>query len=306
MTPKFEHIENDEIPRLSVPGRLRARLRRTFGKWLYELIEPHRTARELIEYHQTQTLRSGRDRLSASQLAMLTKHQDDTMDVEVRKQYFLTSDHTRTLHGIVLPVLEKILKQDSSIKRTLNIGCNYAYMDFVLSKRFPDVMFQGVDVNPGLVELNADLRSANLRVRPGYALELVESGELQADLVYFSSTATVIRAPELQTYLRLLARNAKYVVFSEPIWRGQYGERVVPTDIPVGGSIPIYMQRHPDTEAIGYLCYAHNFRGLLEQAGFEVFNYRAFRPEFATLDWVVAAGQNRNHALWEPQPATAG
>ncbi|MBP6702046.1 MAG: hypothetical protein KA385_00960 [Vicinamibacteria bacterium] len=281
-----------------LPRRLQLRLKQAVGKLLFDLIEPHRKSAALSEVHHTQSLRADGDRLSPQQLRLLTSYQDDTMDVEARKRYFATSDHTRTMHGIVVPLLKQLLDGDSSIRSTLNIGCNYAYMDAQLSKAYPQVLFQGVDVNPRLTDLNADLLSANLKLQPGYALDLLEAGGLKADLAYFSSTATAIRMGELKRYLRILSTTAKYVVFSEPIWPMPDGQRPIPTAISPELSLPVHLQRHSDTQAIGYVCYAHNYRALLEEAGFDVFSYRAYRPDFATLDWVLTAGQNRNQRLW--------
>jgi hypothetical protein len=201
--------------------------------------------------------------------------------------------------------LKRILDGDTSIRSTLNIGCNYAYMDGQLAVAYPRILFQGVDVNPRLVELNSDLLFDNLKLQPGYALDLLESGSLKADLAYFSSTATAIRMGELKRYLRNLSATAKYAVFSEPFWPTPYGQRLIPTAVSPELSLPVHLQRHSDTQAIGYVCYAHNYRALLEEAGFDVFSYRAYRPDFATLDWVLVAGQNRNQRLWDA-PSQSG
>ena len=56
-------------------------------------------------------------------------------------------------------------------------------MDWLLAKQFENVIFRAVDVNPDLPEINSDLQLKNTEFFAGYALELIESGKLHADLV---------------------------------------------------------------------------------------------------------------------------
>jgi hypothetical protein len=172
-------------------------------------------------------------------------------------------------------------------------------MDSLLANDYPDVTFIGVDVNTDTVEKNADLKKSNLVIRSGYALDMLEEGNLSPDLVYLSSTATVIRNEELRRYLRAFLVRTKYVLFSEPIWPLPGDIVVNPRDVPADNSTPGYVQRDPLTSTYGYLCWNHNYAGLLENAGFQLVEYRFYRPSFTNLYWSLAFGQNSNSSLWK-------
>lgn len=233
----------------------------------------------------------GLDRLSSEQLDQLKKHQESTMALEQRKNYFKTADHSKTFHGLIIPHIVSVLKSDAKLKSVLNIGCNYGYMDSIMAKQFPQVKFSGIDVNENIKEYNKDLILPNLEFISGYALEKLESNKLAADLVYFSSTATVIRNNELKKYFSILVNKSKYVAISEPIWPLPNKKIIAPHEISVQKSLPAFIQKNPLTSQFGYLCYVHNYKELLQNAGFKITYYNFFKPEFSYLSWVICIGE---------------
>ena len=220
------------------------------------------------------------------------------MLVEQRKKAFRETDHRQSFHGIAYYAIEDLLAKDKTIRSVLNIGCNYGYMDSLLAKSHLKIQFNGVDVNDDTPQKNADIASSNLRFWAGYALDMLERGEISADLVYLSSTTTVIRNEEIRRYLRILKKTAKYVLFSEPNWPLPGNIITNPGKIPVTESVPAYVQREALTGSYAYLCWNHNYAGLLEAGGFDPIVNRFYRPEFTYLYWCVALGQNRDETLW--------
>lgn len=290
-----------------VPGEKDVR-RRKWRHWIGEklayFVEPVIRDHENRRLHMIQWSRADNNgaRLSQAQFLELQDFQETAMDIEGRRKHFYKGDHSKTMHGIVPPLIETILKFDPSIRSVLDIGCNFAYMDHVMAKRFPHVQFYGVDVPRELEKINEELKLPNLKVRSGYALDLIERGELHADLCYFSTTAITIRTPELKAYLAEIAKFAKYVVFSESIYESPDKVSENPDTIDPDLSIPTFLQIHFPTNKRGYLCYVHNYRALVTQAGFDVFHYRVFIPSFVVQHWVLLAGRNRNSALWGSEP----
>lgn len=285
-----------EVAAPPVDPALASKLER--GRELSESIDLYKARQELIDIAAVIQAQSLPDRLSPFQLKRLVKQQADTLHIEQRKQSYRTADVDKIFQGISYRAVVSLLKKDRSIKSTLNVGCNYAYMDWLMAKEFTDVDFNAIDVNDDLVEFNSDLKLPNTHFYSGYALEKIESGELKADLIYTSSASTVIRNQELRKYADLIARCAKYYVVSEPLWTLPGGEITDPKTIDPYQSVASYVQREPMTGDFGYLCYNHNYRAIMEDAGFETIEYRFFKPEFGGLYWCVVIGQNKNDKLW--------
>lgn len=295
MRPRFEA----KVVEASVPPPARdLSLKLKVGKFLSGAIDLYKARKELTDIASVVHAQALADRMSKSQFEQLRRHQTDTLALDIRKRDFRNTETTKSYQGIAYHVIDGLLERDRSVQSVLNIGCNYAYMDWLLAKKYPNVRFCGVDVNVDIPQINADLALPNTEFHSGYALEMLESGALGADLIYMSSTSTVIRNPELRKYLELISKRTKYCLFSEPIWRLPGDELRDPKTIHSQDSLPAFVQRDSLTGNFGYLCWNHNYRGMLEQAGFDVIEYRFYRPEFTQLYWCVALGENRNEALW--------
>ena len=205
---------------------------------------------------------------------------------------------TKTLHGLVIPLLTKILENDKSVQSVVDIGCNFAYVDNYLAKKFENVQFSGVDVPKNIIEINSNLIRSNLKIYSGYALKMFKEGLLAGDVVYFSSTATAIKTLELKNYLQTLSSISKYVVFNEPLFPLTDGHVVNPDEVDLEESIPISIAKGPLNNDFGYLCRSHNYKGLMDVSGFEPIYYEVYKPDFTDIYWVRAIGQNRSENLW--------
>lgn len=301
--PYIEPISINLVPNLPSKA-VGYKIRAAIGEVLNYFLKPYQDQLELSRVNYVLRARSPGNELGIEEIEALGEYQTSTFDLDLRKQYFRKSFadgilETHTLHGLVIPLIKKIINTDKSVSSVVDIGCNYAFIDHLLSKKYPNIEFVGVDVPKAIVSLNADLESENLKVISGYALSLIRAGELKGDIFYFSSTATAIKTAELKNYLGLFSRVAKYVVFNEPLFVLPNGRIVNPDEVSIEESEPISVARGPLNNEYGYLCRAHNYSKLLDISGFDTVHYEVYKPEFTNIYWVRAIGQNRNHGLWK-------
>lgn len=296
-------ISNDVVRDPKVIKRRKWQMR--IGELLAYFVEPVIQHHQFQRIHNIQISRSERngERLSDIQFKELSDFQETTARIEGRRKYFKTADHTKTLHGFAPQLVETVLSMDNSVKSVLNVGCSYAYMDYLMAQRHIEVQFYGIDSAANLLEQNSDISAPNLEIISGYGLDILETRRIIPDLCYFSSTAVVIRNEELKAYFRSLAKTTKYLVLAEPIYssRGLFYEEGYydnPDEIDANGSYPTFSQVDFATEKRGYLAYLHNYRAIAELCGFEVLHYRIFIPSFTTQHVVTLIAKNKNSNLW--------
>lgn len=235
-----------------------------------------------------------RSRLSAEELDEMVRFQVAVEDLPFRRGHFRDTPLPLTIQGRSVPLVERILRKDRSVRSVLDIGVRYAFIDDVLAAKYPHVGFIGADFMPNLAELNADFRRPNLRFEVGYALDLLESGTLSADVVLMVDTALTIRNLELRRYLRAIAPHAKYVVIDDPLHRSPGGGLEDPRGIPLDDSLPTYTPPVKITPLPGPLCYRHNYQAMLEEAGYRVVHYRVFQLAHYPLNLVTVVGERRS------------
>jgi hypothetical protein len=150
------------------------------------------------------------------------------------------------------------------LKSAANIGARVDFYSAWLAYRFPDANFTSVDFQPNLVLHNSLFpQSPNWNFKTGYALSMLERGELKADLYFFISTATLFNNQEFNRFFDIIASHAKAVAFCEP-WGphptlpplGIVKPERVPVERPYCGGL--------------YACYHHNYHKKLEQRGFRI------------------------------------
>jgi hypothetical protein len=212
-------------------------------------------------------------------------------DLPFRRGHFRDTPLHLTIQGQAAPLVEAIVRQDPAVRSVMNVGVRYAYVDALLADKFPAVEFVGVDFMPNLRELNADFNQPNLRFVTGYALELLEQDKLCADVAVMVDTALTINNRELRHYFRLLAARARYVVIDDPLHRSPSGGVEDPLSLPVDRSLPVYTPPVKITPLPGPLCYRHNYKAMLEEAGFTVIHYRVFRLGHYDLNLVTVVGR---------------
>jgi len=179
----------------------------------------------------------------------------------------------------VVPLVSRVLSEDITVRSVLNIGCKIAYFDAILADRHPDRQFIGLDFMSALDQFNRRYKRENLTFISGYARDLLEANRVGADLIYFSSTATVIRNRELRYNLQNIAKSAKYVIFNEPIFTYPDSTDIVdPSKLPYNKSFLIFTPDIPPgvglpLDADRTLCFVHNYPAMVVEAGFDVLHF---------------------------------
>jgi hypothetical protein len=284
--------------------RWRWQLRLKIGRYFNSFIDPV-AAVELAERRAYVNIaRSPGYRLTDAQISSLSAWMLSVQDRAIRQEYFRTTPLERTFQGLVVPLVEEVLKRDRSVRHVMNIGANYAYIDHVLASRHPQVQFTAVDFAPNLDGYNAEFKRDNLRFVSGYALDLLERAEVKPDLVFFCCTLYEIKNAEIRRYLQLLGDLGCYVVINEPLYLLPGGGVVDPDSVPPTESRPVYSLPSPIPGKFGPVALVHNYRALVEENGYRLLHYRGFQPEFTNLRMVqVVAEKGRQPVIAAPANA---
>lgn len=125
----------------------------------------------------------------------------------------------RQMRCIVLGDVIAYLERAKSQKRVLEIGTGNGDVIAYLARLFPQHLFFGVDLSVKVaLGLYADV--PNLTLSEGYALDLLETHQIDGDMVFASSTFCVFPPKELFSYIRAI-REAGYseIVLVDPLTR---------------------------------------------------------------------------------------
>lgn len=263
-------------------------MRMGIGRLIDFFYGPHRETLELKKIYSKRVIK---DRLSSDELEAMIEFQLAVEDLEYRMSYFRNNPLLQTYQGQVLPLIKKLIEYDPTIATITNIGVRYAFVDHEMAKMYPNVHFTGIDFMPNLSEMNAEFQLDNLDFISGYALDLINDPVFNSDIVFFSSTATAINNLELRLYLQKLHGKAKYILFNEPLFALPGGRVLNPEKAPVDSSIPTYLQPVIITDKTGPLCQTHNYKGMLEEAGYKILHYHVYKPDFLNTHVVHAIGQ---------------
>jgi len=267
-------------------ARLWCNLRLAIGRWINRYVEPARELDFIEHRHYVRKARSPGNRLTPAEVGALSRYMLDVQDLDLRRAHFKAVDIERTFQGLLLPLVRELLKRDPSVRRVVNVGVNYAHVDFLLAQEFPTVQFTAVDFARNLADFNKDLQRDNLDYVSGYALELFEQGRLNADVVMMSSVAYEIKNPEIRLYLETVANRSRYIILNEPIYLMPGGAVIDPDQVSLEESKPVFSYAGRTRRQPGPLALVHNYRAMLEAAGFEILHYRVFRPSFTDLRMV--------------------
>ena len=102
-----------------------------------------------------------------------------------------------------------------------------------------------------------------------------ESCQITGDVVFFNATATRFRINELKRYFGATGRQARYVVFSEPLVHLPGGLVIDPAKLSLKELRPTSLSSEEWPPQ-----YVHNYRGLAEQLGSRTLHYRVYEPSF--------------------------
>lgn len=203
-----------------------------------------------------------RDRLTAR---AVDQYSDDSLqgygDAEYTKGGDTLQEQQR---GLILPMLEKFVAGGKSL-RVLEIGCGNGDMLAHLKAKYSQHEYVGVDFSVK----TAKAKHPSIGFVKGYALDLLRDGNLQADVVFSSSTWFFFAPKELVAYLEVLKKSGvSRIILSDPSWAGYEAVKDGPA-----------FSRHLEGA-----CWFHNYCGYLAAAGYRVDDFRFFPYRHPTSD----------------------
>lgn len=119
--------------------------------------------------------------------------------------------------GLILPAIEGYLSDQSLPLTVCELGTGNGDILAHLAAAFPQHKFVGVDFSVKIADQKH--RTDNLSFVKGYALDLLERGDIKPDIVIASSTMCLFTPLELCAYLKAAA-SAKVFFVNEPSWGG--------------------------------------------------------------------------------------
>jgi hypothetical protein len=263
------------------------------GSRINALVEPVRELAFLEHRYAVRRARSPGARLTDDEVREYSAYMLDVQDRELRLAYFKNVDLSRTFQGLLVRLVDHVLALDLDCRSVVNVGVNFAFIDHVLANKYPNTSFTAVDFAANVAEFNENFQARNLKFISGYALDLLEAGKIDADVFIMSSVAYEIKSAELQNYFNLFARHGRYVVLNEPIYALPGGAIVDPASVSPDEARPVYSYRGRKRRKHGPLATAHNYKAMLERAGFEIVHYSVFKPEFTDVRMVNVVARSR-------------
>ena len=160
-------------------------------------------------------LKTARDRYRITSMAAST-YEDDSLagygDPDFSEASGSLRDQQR---GLILPRVEAAAAELADGSRIVEIGTANGDVAAFIAQQFPSLRVTGVDLS--VKAASAKHQAPNLCFVGGYALDLLEGGELNGNLCFASSTFAVFAPREPARYVRAL-RDCGYarVILSEP------------------------------------------------------------------------------------------
>lgn len=197
-----------------------------------------------------------KDRMSAGRLAAMGAAPDKYADPDLDAAVPLN----QRISGQILPLLESVLQQEG-IRHVVEIGSANSTILSYLASTYPAIDFLGIDfyMSP---EVKA-LERANLQFMTGYALDILEAGQLRQpiDVVCFQFTGTLVLPKEFRRYFQAFQRlGIRYVVLNEPTRTG----------------FPIRLHdARSQSDFMGGHTWRHDYPGLARAAGYEVVAFQS-------------------------------
>jgi hypothetical protein len=171
----------------------------------------------------------------------------------------------------------QVLHTHPEIKCVANIGARVDVATAHLATQFPKIRFISVDLQEDIALHNSELGvKPNWSFMSGYSIDLFNSGQLKADLIFSTSTAVLFNSVEVDKYFEAAkSAGVQYIALNEGWWP----QRLI---VPMPESLDLDDPVCGGTEAD----YMHNFPGKLERAGFELVSSevsKAYMPGMCVL-----------------------
>jgi len=161
-----------------------------------------------------------RDRDTVSPIAILQYGQDDDLSGYGTEDFAKGGGQiSQQQRGMILPTLRDKLKELPSNAVAVEIGTGNGDVSALIATEFPEIKIIGIDFSV-TTATKKHSEILNLEFQKGYALELIESGKIQGDIVWASSTFAILTPLEYHRYLAAISKSFSHIVMSEPTWGG--------------------------------------------------------------------------------------
>ncbi len=161
-----------------------------------------------------------RDRDTISPIAILQYGQDDDLSGYGTEDFAKGGDQiSEQQRGMILPTLRDKLKELPSNAVAVEIGTGNGDVAALIATEFPEIKIVGIDFSVAMATKKHS-EILNLKFQKGYALKLIESGKVQGDIVWTSSTFAIVTPLEFHRYLAAISKSFSHIVMSEPTWGG--------------------------------------------------------------------------------------
>lgn len=179
--------------------------------------------RTLYHARRNSRARAAKARLSAEDVAAFARDQAKHVDTARRRAGLRITPENIGAPNIAGQMQTKCallvaeaLACDDTIRTIVNVGARVDVASCYLAEVWPDRRFVSLDFQENLAAQNAVLpQRDNWSFKSGYALGLMERGDIREDLIFMTSTAVVMTSPEFDTFLALAATAFRYVAINE-------------------------------------------------------------------------------------------
>lgn len=173
-----------------------------------------------------------------------------------------------------VPLVRHVLENEQDISRIVDIGCAYVRAHAEVAEDHPATRWEMLDFALNLQDVNSDIATDNMTFHSCYPLEWLEqaaaAGE-KIDVAVVNRVFAILPNAELRSYFDVMAKVARFVVFSEVGCTLRYLSSVNLDEIDPKESV-----------CPRWRLQMHNYRRILDEYGFSMDHYDAFRTP---IEW---------------------
>jgi hypothetical protein len=189
-----------------------------------------------------------------------------------------TNAESPALYKHAIETLGEILSS-GAIKRVVNFGVCFAYVDAQLAMKYPNVAFVGIDRSPNVIKINEEEFSLpNLQFFAGDVLDWISThGDLSDTLLFHMRTTVLLPKSFVESLYRAAARqNIAMIAGFEP-----YGLSRETNDF--------YEQEARDKPSVLFrdAMYLHNYAGILANLGYVMERLQYVKTAHVDLDYRI-------------------
>lgn len=189
------------------------------------------------------------------------------------------------LYRHAIAAVGELLASDQAIKRVVNFGVSYAYVDSELAKRFPAVEFVGVDRARGTRDFNLEHfgHLGNMRFMAEDIFQVLQPGAWDGALLLHVRTCTFLPRGFIQSlYQAARLAGVRHIVGMEPLGISRQ------THQPYA-----FSDQEQESVLFRNAMYIHNYPWLLGQAGYAPQRFEMVKTAHKAEDYRILSFTGR-------------